>query len=131
MNETTRTAIQATFKASGEGRYHFGEVLARLISAGVESYHVDYRSGRTTCHLPDGDTLDIEFEKPQQAIAEVFDAEALRTAIQGAQQGRVMYPEFKRLSQGAGCSGYTVWIAGRRVSYVGRRGETYVEHFPP
>ena len=39
-----------------------------------------------------------------------------------------MYPEFLRLSRAAG---YVTWIAGRHVSYFGRRGETHVEHFPP
>lgn len=41
-----------------------------------------------------------------------------------------MYPEFKQLSQRAGCVGYTVWIEGRHVVYHGRRGETHVERFP-
>ena len=41
-----------------------------------------------------------------------------------------MYPEFKRLSMQAGCIGYWVWIAGRHVTYYGRKGETHVEHFP-
>ena len=41
-----------------------------------------------------------------------------------------MYPEFKKLSRQAGCIGYTVWIAGRHVSYYGRKGETHVERFP-
>jgi hypothetical protein len=41
-----------------------------------------------------------------------------------------MYPEFLRLSRAAGCVGYVVWLAGRHVTYFGRRGETHVEHFP-
>ena len=53
-----------------------------------------------------------------------------RAAILGAQQGKVMYPEFKQLSQQAGCIGYTVWITGRHVTYYGRKGETHVERFP-
>lgn len=130
MNENTRAVIQATFEASNQGRIHFGEVIARLVGAQVESYHVDYRSGRTTYYWPDGTTLDFGFERPPGAIAEAFDGDAVRAAILGAQQGRVMYPEFKRLSQRAGCIGYTVWIAGRHVTYLGRRGETHVEHFP-
>ena len=67
---------------------------------------------------------------PQVGIAKAFDGDAVRAAILGAQQGRVMYPEFKHLSQRAGCIGYTVWIAGRHVTYLGRRGETHVENFP-
>ena len=39
-------------------------------------------------------------------------------------------PEFKKLSQAGGCVGYMVWLAGRHVTYYGRRGETHVELFP-
>ncbi|SEB14297.1 DUF1398 family protein [Variovorax sp. YR216] len=130
MNESTRIVIQSTFEASNKGSIHFGEVIAKLASVQVESYYVDYRTGRTTYYLPDGATLDLDFERPQEGIAEAFDGDALRSAILGAQQGRVMYPEFKHLSQRAGCSGYTVWIAGRHVAYAGRKGETHIERFP-
>jgi uncharacterized protein YbcV (DUF1398 family) len=130
MNENNRAVIQTTFEASNKGQIHFGEVIAQLVGAQVESYCVDYRSGRTTYYLPDGATLDFAFEQPQEGIAEAFDDDALRGAILGAQQSRVMYPEFKRLSQRAGCIGYTVWIAGRHVTYLGRRGEIHIERFP-
>ncbi|MBC7917740.1 MAG: DUF1398 family protein [Rhodoferax sp.] len=130
MNEATRATIQATFDASNQGSIHFGQVIGQLVGAGVESYHVDYRSGRTTYYLPDGATADFRFETPKSGIADAFDGDAVRAAILGAQQGRVMYPEFKLLSQQAGCVGYTVWIAGRHVVYQGRRGETHVERFP-
>jgi uncharacterized protein YbcV (DUF1398 family) len=129
MNETTLSTIRATFEASNQGTIHFGQVIGQLVGAGVESYHVDYRSGRTTYYLPDGSTADFNFP-PQYAIADVFDGDAVRAAILGAQQGRVMYPEFKTLSQRAGCVAYTVWIAGRYVVYLGRRGETHIERFP-
>ena len=130
MNESTRAAIQATFDASNQGTIHFGQVIGQLVGAGVESYHVDYRSGCTTYYLPDGTTADFHFETPKAGIADAFDGGAVRAASLGAQQGRVMYPEFKQLSQHAGCVGYTVWIAGRHVTYLGRRGETHVERFP-
>lgn len=130
MNESTRAAIQSTFEASSQGSIHFGQVIGQLLDAGVESYHVDYRSGRTTYYLPDGNTADFNFERPQNGIADAFDGDAVRAAILGAQQGRVMYPEFKKLSQRAGCVAYTVWIAGRHVVYLGRRGETHIERFP-
>ena len=105
MNEETRSVIKATFNASNNGSIHFGEVVDQLMVVQVESYHVDYRSGRTTYYLPDGSTLDLAFERPQEGIADVFDGDAVRAAILGAQQGRVMYPEFKKLSQCAGCTG--------------------------
>lgn len=130
MNDTARTEILATFDASNQGRLHFGELIARLCAADVEAYHVDYRAGRTTVYLPDGTTLDIPLARPADGIAEAFDVDAMRSAILGAQQGRVMYPEFRRLSQRAGCVGYTVWIAGRHVVYHGRHGQTHTERFP-
>jgi len=118
------------FKASSKGSIHFGQVIGQLMEVRVESYHIDYRSGRATYFLPDGATVDLSFEKPEQGIADVFDGDAVRAAILGAQQGRVMYPEFKRLSQAAGCVSYTVWIAGRHVTYHGRKGESHIERFP-
>lgn len=130
MNDTTLSTIRATFEASNQGTIHFGQVIGQLIDAGVESYHVDYRTGRTTYYLPDGSTADFNFERPQNGIADAFDGDAVRAAILGAQQGRVMYPEFKTLSQRAGCVAYTVWIAGRHVVYLGRRGDSHVERFP-
>lgn len=130
MQDSTRHTICSTFEASNEGRIHFGQVIGQLVAAGVESYHVDYRCGRSTYCLPDGDTLDLTFQKPAEGIADVFDGAAVRAAIRGAQQGHVMYPEFKTLTQRAGCAGYTVWITGRHVTYFGRRGETHVERFP-
>ncbi len=64
---------------------------------------MDYRCGPSTYYLPDGSTVDFIFGRPQHGIAEAFDADAVRAAILGTQQGRVMYPEFKTLSQRAGC----------------------------
>jgi uncharacterized protein YbcV (DUF1398 family) len=130
MPPSTHELITATFEASNQGRIHFGQVIGNLVRAQVEAYHVDYRAGRTTYYLPDGETMALNFELPHEGIADHFAADGLRSAIRGAQQGVVMYPEFKLLSQRAGCIGYTVWIVGRHVTYFGRRGETHVERFP-
>lgn len=130
MNDNTRAIIHEAARGSSEGRVHFGQVIGLLVRAGVESYGVDYRARRSTYVLPDGDTLDMPTPMPDVAIAQDFDAAALRAAIRGAQQGEVMYPEFKKLSRQAGCVGYTLWVAGRHVSYFGRKGETHVERFP-
>lgn len=130
MDPHSLQTIRATFAASDAGRLHFGQMIGQLVVAGVHSYHVDYRAGRTTCHLAGDEVVDVDAERPREPIGARFDGDALREAIRGAQQGTVMYPEFKRLSQRAGCAGYTVWIAGRHVTYFGRNGETHVERFP-
>ena len=130
MNEQAQQLIREAADGSTEGRIHFGQVVGLLMQAGVESYVADYRTQRTTYYLPDGDTLSLDTPMPKVDIAQDFDATALLAAIRGAQQGTVMYPQFKKLSRQAGCIGYTVWIAGRHVSYYGRKGETHVERFP-
>lgn len=130
MDSTARRSIEQAAEGSRTGRLHFGEVVALLTRAGVESYAADYRAGRTTYYGPDDATCAIALDAPDVPIAQRFDAAALQAAIRAAQQGTVAYPEFKRLSRLAGCVGYTVWIAGRHVSYQGRRGERHVEPFP-
>lgn len=130
MSPATLSAIESTFAASNAGSIHFGQVVGQLMAAGVETYHVDYRAGRATYYLPSGETHAIVFEPSAQPVAPVFSAEGVVAAIRGAQAGTVKYPEFKRLSQAAGCASYTVWMAGRHVTYYGRKGEMHVEKFP-
>jgi uncharacterized protein YbcV (DUF1398 family) len=130
MQPDPQTLIETTLEASNNGQMHFGQVIGALANAGVESYHVDYRAARTTYYFPSNQTLTLALSLPEIDIACTFDATAIQAAIRGAQRGKVMYPEFKRLSQLAGCVAYTVWITGRHVSYFGRNGETHIERFP-
>jgi len=130
MNQEIIAAIDVTYAATSEGKLHFGQVVAQLIQAGVEAYQIDYRARRASYYLPNGDVHSIEMDAPASQLPEAFDADGLIKAIRAAQAGTVNYPEFKRLSQAAGCVGYMVWISGRHVSYFGRRGETHVEKFP-
>ena len=130
MDIRTRTLIGEALAGSSEGRLHFGQVVALMLQAGVESYVVDYRARRTTYYLPDGDPLTLTVEMPDMEVAKTFSVDGVKAAIRGAQQGDVMYPEFKCLTMRAGCTGYTVWVTGRHVTYVGRSGENHIEHFP-
>ncbi|MFZ6875170.1 DUF1398 family protein [Undibacterium sp. Di27W] len=129
MNEAIQL-IDAVARNSYAGQMTFGEVVGKLIGAGVESYFADYRSGRTTYYLQDGSVHAVDFGRKEYPIPAAFDAIALLAAIRGAQRDAVRYPEFIQLSMAAGCVGYIVWIAGRHVSYFGHAGEVHVEHFP-
>jgi len=130
MAVPTHDLIREAAVGSAEGRLNFGQVVGLMVVAGVDAYSVDYRARRTTYYPRSAEPLDLALDIPDVPIAEAFDAAALRAAIAGAQRGHVPYPQFKRLSMLAGCIGYTVWIAGRHVTYYGRRGETHVEQFP-
>ena len=130
MNDSIRQTIEHCARSSKDGTAHFPDIVVALVGAGVESYFADYRADATTYYLPDGSTHAVALAPPDVAIADAFDATAVQEAIRGAQAGRVMYPEFLRLSRAAGCVGYVTWLAGRHVTYFGRRGETHVERFP-
>lgn len=67
---------------------------------------------------------------PKEAVAEGFDADAVQATVKAIQRGEFLYPEFLRRIMAAGCVGCFTQISGRRVQYVGRTGDTYVEPFP-
>lgn len=127
---TARDAIVEAASASAEGRLPFKDIVALLLQAGVESYHVDLRAGTATYYTVQDGAMALDLALPETPIAQGFDTAAIQAAIRGAQQGVVQYPEFKRRAGAAGCVGYTAWLTGRQVSYFGRRGEVHVERFP-
>jgi uncharacterized protein YbcV (DUF1398 family) len=50
--------------------------------------------------------------------------------VRQAQRGEIVYPQFVKQTMQAGCIGYFVQIAGKRVHYFGRNGEVHTEWFP-
>lgn len=133
MNSPTTSsqdAIRETFEASQAGSIHFSQVIGALMSVDVESYFVDYRARQVAYYFPNDTSFTLHYEGEQEVFGQDFVQADVKAAIVGAQKGEVMYPEFKKLTQKAGCIGYFVWIKGRHVSYLGRNGETHVEHFP-
>jgi uncharacterized protein YbcV (DUF1398 family) len=130
LNNNVLEIINSVFEKSNSGEIHFGQVLEQLISVQVESYTVDYRRGETTYYLQNGQSVRYVFETNVNSISKDFSTEKIKSAIAGAQSGKVMYPEFKTLTYLAGCIGYTVWIDGKNVQYFGRLGEVHLEQFP-
>ncbi len=103
--------------------------MSELSIAGIESSRVDYREAQTTFFLPTGESYVKPMAPPPVVIGDHFEREAIFAAICGSQAGRVRYPEFVEVSMKAGCVGYVAWIAGKHVTYFGRRGEVLVEPF--
>jgi uncharacterized protein YbcV (DUF1398 family) len=131
IDTTVQAVIEECAIRSHEGSIDFATVVAKLTAVGVESYHADYRHKETTYYLPGGETYVIKLSPPSVSIAGQFDVKGIHDAIRGAQCGEVRYQEFMRLTMASGCIGYIVWVAGRHVQYLGRRGEVHTEHFPP
>src|SRR5262245_40274401 len=109
--------------ASYSGAAPFPEIVAMLISAGVEYYHVDYVQMQTTYYGESGETIIVPI--PFVGVPRVstdFHLEDLRAAIVDSQQHGQSYRDFTRRAIVAGVQGYLAFLRGRRVTYWGRQG---------
>lgn len=132
MTPEQETTARVCLEAAETGALDFPEIVSQLIEAGFESYTVDFRCSRNTYYLPDGDSLDLPGHAPEAPVAAALDTVAMQAAIREAQTKApgYTYPGFCEKAARAGCAGYIVSFIGRRAVYVGRTGETHVEHFP-
>ena len=109
----------------------FPEVIATLAKAGVETYYADLVRLEKTFYNGSGETCTHRLHLSDAGkVAPVFSAPEVRALVTNIQQGRVGYPEFLRGIIAAGTMGYLVFIAGRRVLYFGRDGQSHLEVFP-
>jgi uncharacterized protein YbcV (DUF1398 family) len=109
----------------------FPTVVRDLIGAGVESYRADLIALRNTYH----DNGEESFDEPlplvgAPAVAEDFNQPSVAVSVAAIQHGEIGYAEFLRRIMRAGCAHYDVFIGGRKVMYVGRRGEVHTEVLP-
>lgn len=131
MDKQKIAVMRECVMLSLQGKISFPEVVGRLTVIGVERYHCDYSRRENTYYLPDGDSYVVSMEHSPVAIAEEFSAQGVEAAVREIQRGQIDYLEFVRKTAEAGCIGYFVQIAGRRVIYFGRNGDMQVEMFPP
>jgi uncharacterized protein YbcV (DUF1398 family) len=130
MNSDQIKTARECAKLSASGKIHFGDVVGRLMEAGIERYHADYSRRETTYYAAAGGTCVAPMACEDAAIAQTFSAEKIEAAIRQAQRGEIMYPQFAHLALAAGCVGYFVQISGKRAQYFGRNGEIHTEWFP-
>jgi uncharacterized protein YbcV (DUF1398 family) len=125
------TAIHEAAEATLAGTMSFPEVVAKLVAAGVEYYHVDY-VGKFK-HFHDGlgayVSTAIAYEKLPVVAAEL-DVEALRANVRDSQLNGQHYRDFTVRAMQAGVQGYFAYLRGRRVTYLGRTGDQHTEWFP-
>lgn len=115
---------------SAAGEINFGEVVGRLMNAGIERYHADYCRMETTYYTADGGSCVVPMEHDNAPIAGTFSAEQVEAAVGQSQRGEIRYQQFTRQALAAGCVGYFVQVTGQCVQYFGRCGEIHTEWFP-
>ena len=130
MNAKQTQIIQECASGALTGEVTFPEIVGKLAQIGVERYHADYSRQEITYYLPDGESLVAATPHPAHATAAEFSPSAVEAAVRQSQRNEHTYLDFIRKTMAAGCVGYFVQITGRRVIYLGRNGESHVEHFP-
>jgi len=130
MNAPFTAVVEECTVASDASRMSFPEVVGKLTSAGVERYHADLVRAEKTYFRPDGKSHVVANDAIGRTPAAAFAASAVAAAVKAAQNGEIDYKTFCARVIEAGCVGYHVHIAGRRVIYYGRSGDSHTEHFP-
>jgi len=130
MNQDVIDALDGCTQAADDASLKFPEIVARLIGLGVEQYHADLLRSEKTYYLPGGATHVTRCAPIDAPIAEAFDPAGIAAAVRASQAKQIDYAEFCERTAAAGCTGYFVSMAGRRVLYLGRTAESCVEYFP-
>jgi uncharacterized protein YbcV (DUF1398 family) len=112
------------------GTVHFGQIVAEMTAAGVESYRTDFVRKETTYYMPNGETHVTPLYFNDHPLAFEFNSEGIQAAIRASQKGELKYIDFIPRALDAGVSGYTVFFLGKKVVYVGRKGDSHTEFFP-
>ena len=116
--------------ATQQGKITFPEVVKGLLEVGVESYLVDLATMQKTHFLSDGATHMVPMILDPGPVAAEFNSDAIVAALSDAQADVIRYPEFVKRVVAAGVIGYWAFLTGKKVVYLGRKGEQYVREFP-
>jgi uncharacterized protein YbcV (DUF1398 family) len=130
MSQDRVLTVYDCVRGSATAELSFPQILARLAAIGVERYYCDYLRLETTYYFADGDSIVASLPHERHEIGQEFAAATVEAAVRQSQRGEHTYADFVRKTTAAGCVGYMVYIAGRHVAYLGRRGEQHVERFP-
>jgi uncharacterized protein YbcV (DUF1398 family) len=132
MDDRRKNIAKACLDGAESGGMTFPQIVATLMREGFESYAIDFRRATAIYYSPNGDSVELATHRDEVPVASAFDAQALQGAIREAQQltAGYTYKGFCQKAAKAGCAGYIVSFAGRRVLYYGRTAEIHVEHFP-
>ncbi|MDR0483666.1 MAG: DUF1398 domain-containing protein [Alphaproteobacteria bacterium] len=123
--------IKSVQKAFINHTLSFPEGIGKLITAGVQWQYVDFIQMLTTSYSADNNYFVSEIAFNEKVfVADTFNAEAIKQAIKLSQEQNLPFFDFYKTSVNAGCIGYHIFIAGKKVVYYGRKGESHTEFFP-
>ena len=118
-------------RATLNGTLPFPEIVSRLMTEGVEYYHIDYVAMQMSFYSAEGSVVitPLNFEA-MPTVARDFDFSALKAAILDSQQHGQKFRDFCHRAVEAGVASYFAFLRGQQVTYFGRQGHHHVEWFP-
>jgi uncharacterized protein YbcV (DUF1398 family) len=121
--------IRDVLVESQAGKLAFPKVVRRLQEVGGDPYFVDVAKGEDAFYVLDGKAHVEKMAPSREPIAEEFSLLGIISAIRAAQRDTIRYPEFMKRAVAAGVIGYWAFLTGKKVIYVGRKGEFHGEEF--
>lgn len=108
----------------------FPEVVSKLMKAGIESYYADLLGAKRIFYAKNTAYPVDCLEENKYKAGDIFHHDKVIQAIKQIQAGQIKYQEFLKKILEAGVINYMVYISGKKVIYLGRRGEMHIEDFP-
>jgi uncharacterized protein YbcV (DUF1398 family) len=108
-------------------------VLAEVLrQAGVRMNRWSLPSCQAVYHMAKDEAVVQQGAPLVTGVSDVprFDRDALIAALRTDQEGRSTFPEFLQSAWKAGVIGYDADFVGRKVTYYGVNGESYLEEYP-
>lgn len=130
MSPEAKAVMRECTSRSDDGTLSFPQAVAKLITAGIESYHTDLRRAEKTYYMSNGESHIVAAKMIEADPPEEFSAAGVEAAVRSFQSGKIAYTEFCARILAAGCVSYQVFLTGRLVVYAGRNGDTIAEPFP-
>ena len=91
MNANVRDVMEECTRASDEERVTFGEVVMKLIEAGVERYHADLLRAQKTYFLPNDKSLVVAGAPVAGKAPSAFSAAGVEAAVRAIQGRAIQY----------------------------------------
>jgi uncharacterized protein YbcV (DUF1398 family) len=127
--ELTEELVE-TVEARSEGQ-PYPYLVKNLKQVGIVNYVVKVANRKRTYTNLNGDTLIIPGDYPVVEPAELFDLEAVKSALKRTQNGITDYETFLREIGAAGIHTYVSDLQGMKVIYQGPNSEyEYEESIP-
>jgi uncharacterized protein YbcV (DUF1398 family) len=130
MSPEAKAVMAECTSGSDDGSLSFPQVVAKLITAGVESYQTDLLRSEKTYYMSNGESHIVSAKMIEADPPDGFSAAGVEAAVRSIQSGEIAYTEFCARILAAGCVSYQVFLSGRLVIYTGRSGDSVVEPFP-